>query len=961
MATEPDRVAAIDCSDACGGQLRHTQPELLERPGDPAAHHDDLAERALLERHTPTPEPAAGMARGPDVDQCDLHRRCLGANDHLCHVDLWRHLGDECLVPDRHHHHVRGRVADPRRRRWQLHRHALWLVDHTDDLICARPWGIVRRLERVADLALGVTVGVIVPAGLVVGVGLPRITVHESWSSLLGPLALIAWIAWGWCMATLGLEVWRRVQAHDLERTTGSTAFERLAISLAAALVTIAPALALDVTVGGANPLPRAPVSASTVPSVAPSASTAHPSPTTTPVAQSSTQHQVQEGECLWSIAEHLYGDGDDWTLLAAANLGHVMNDGRIFTNPALIYPGWSLTAPTLAPPSSASRPATAPHVTPHQPVLAPSSPRAEVPPRTTSARPHAPLHHGNAPTAPPIHAVNNSAVDLIGMLGGGAVLLGLVARKRRRNTTHITPDGLVEPEIRVLSMSASPLTSLAERALALADADGVLREACVLAIGPDGAHLFKGGRARWRAMPADLAGEVAVEDRAPAALVSLGDVGDTSWAMVIPPGSVGCFDGDAEEIVRTSLVLQSSFAWGSLVSATPLDLASSEARHLDDGALVVTSSDALTEPIPGVAIAATSVPGAPVRVELDSIVLVDLGVSIPRLPIDPLVLELADEPEEAPPHSMPKRGSSPVSHEQPSPPSQEVESVAASSPRTVMIRLLTAEPRVDGLAQSFASNRSRRCTEVLAYLALHHPDPITGDRLRTRVLGTSTSDAAAKTLFNVTSAARRSLGDDLDGRPHLPPAGRDGLYRLGPMVTVDVAEFHRLLEMSSAHFGDDERATLERALALIEGEPLATALTGYEWFTAEGHRTRLMSAVEEAALRHITLCLADGDTDAAWATLERVKTTVPYSERLAVAAMEVAAVEGDVCAVTAAFATISSLADDLSPGAGPSEEIERRFSEIVSSLRTSGVPQASLAAMDAAPRSTSPSAPAAL
>ncbi len=819
----------------------------------------------------------------------------------------------------------------------------------------------MRRLERVADLTLGVTVGVIVPAGLVVGVGLPRITVHESWSSLLGPLALVAWIAWGWCMATLGLEVWRRVRAHDLERTTGSTAFERLAISLAAALVTIAPALALDATVGGANLLPHAPVTASAAPSVAPSASTVQASPTTIPVGQNNTQHLVQEGECLWSIAEHLYGDGDDWTLLAAANLGHVMNDGRIFTNPGLIYPGWSLTAPALAPLSPASRPPTAPRDTPHQSILVPSTPRAEVPPRTTSTRPHGPLHRVHAPTAPQVHAWSNNAVDLVGMLGGGAVLLGLVARKRRRNTTHITPDGLIEPEIRVLSTSASPLTSLAERALALADADGVLREACVLAIGPDGAHLFEGSRARWRAIPADLAAEMPVEDRAPAALISLGDVGDTSWAMVIPPGTVGCFDGDAEEIVRTSLVLQSSFAWGSLVSATPLDLASSEARHLDDGALVVSSSDALIDPIPGVAIAATSVPGAPVRVELDSIVLVDLGISIPRLPMDPLVLELLGEPEEAPPNSMLKSESSPPSHEQPPPPSQRVESDAAISPRTVMIRLLTAEPRVDGLAQPFASNRSRRCTELLAYLALHHPDPITGDRLRTRVLGTSTSDAAAKTLFNVTSAARRSLGDDLEGCPHLPPAGRDGLYRLGPMVTIDVAEFHRLLEMSSAYFGDNERATLERALALIEGEPLATALTGYEWFTAEGHRTRLMGAVEEGALRHITLCLADGDTDAAWATLERVKTTVPYSERLAIAAMEVAAAEGDVGAVTAAFATIRSLADELSPGAGPSEEIERRFSEIVRSLRTSGVPQASFAAMDAAPRSTSPSAPAAL
>ena len=99
----------------------------------------------------------------------------------------------------------------------------------------------------------------------------------------------------------------------------------------------------------------------------------------------------------------------------------------------------------------------------------------------------------------------------------------------------------------------------------------------------------------------------------------------------------------------------------------------------------------------------------------------------------------------------------------------------ATLAPGSVDVRLLTMTPRLDGLAEPLPPNRVRRAVELVAYLALHAPDVVTGDRLRTRVLGSTDADAASKTLFNVAHAARRALGTDADGNPLFPSGTRAG------------------------------------------------------------------------------------------------------------------------------------------------------------------------------------------
>ena len=68
--------------------------------------------------------------------------------------------------------------------------------------------------------------------------------------------------------------------------------------------------------------------------------------------------YTVLEGDTLSDIAERQLGNQDRWGELWELNRQHPMNDGRIFTDPDLIVPGWNLTitatqAPTTQTPAT--------------------------------------------------------------------------------------------------------------------------------------------------------------------------------------------------------------------------------------------------------------------------------------------------------------------------------------------------------------------------------------------------------------------------------------------------------------------------------------------------------------------------------------------------------------------------------------------------------------------------------
>jgi DNA-binding SARP family transcriptional activator len=258
-------------------------------------------------------------------------------------------------------------------------------------------------------------------------------------------------------------------------------------------------------------------------------------------------------------------------------------------------------------------------------------------------------------------------------------------------------------------------------------------------------------------------------------------------------------------------------------------------------------------------------------------------------------------------------------------------------APGPVEVRLLTAIPRIDGLADELPPKRARRAVELVAYLALHHPDPVTSDRLRTRVLGSADADAAAKTLFNTAGAGRRAMGRDPEGDPYLPLATKSGHYRVSELVTVDAARAVALVAAAEQVEDPQEAMALQReALGLVEGEPLAGILTGYSWWNAEGHERRTAAALVDGACRLARRATAAGHLDLARWALERARLVEPYSEALSRVAMEVAAEAGDTDALRREWADCQRRVDELDPGGLPAEATERLYAELRRSVPAS-------------------------
>ncbi len=286
-----------------------------------------------------------------------------------------------------------------------------------------------------------------------------------------------------------------------------------------------------------------------------------------------------------------------------------------------------------------------------------------------------------------------------------------------------------------------------------------------------------------------------------------------------------------------------------------------------------------------------------------------------------------------------------------------------------------------------------RRAIELVAYLAVHHPQPVSSDRLCARVLSSRGCDARPKTLFNVAAQARRSLGPGPDGTPLLARAGPAGLYRLTAPIPVDALLAEALVKAGQSRGGDRTAVPFYRgALTLVEDEPLSAVRQGYDWWSVEGHQSRTTAIVVEAAVRLARMAIADDEIGLARWAVERGRRAEPDSEALSRAAMVAAAREGDADALRRAWRDCRGRLGRSDPGlaASPSRATQDLYHRLAIGLRAAASPgrcgngihpagtrmgeeqldadrtpagegQASLAAMDDALRNTEPSAPAAL
>jgi hypothetical protein len=204
---------------------------------------------------------------------------------------------------------------------------------------------------------------------------------------------------------------------------------------------------------------------------------------------------------------------------------------------------------------------------------------------------------------------------------------------------------------------------------------------------------------------------------------------------------------------------------------------------------------------------------------------------------------------------------------------------IAPAQASDLRVELLRADPVVEGLAEPFAPTLRRRCIEMVAYLALHRREPVTGERLRTRVLAHADVDASQRTLANTASAVRRSLGVDAEG-PRLHPVTSSGLY-VTHGVSSDIETFFSLVVRARQLPVGDASPLCHQALLLIKGEPLASALRGFEWFLAEGHGARLARDGEWAALALHHTALEKGNYELAFWAIQQGRLIDPYSDAL--------------------------------------------------------------------------------
>lgn len=204
---------------------------------------------------------------------------------------------------------------------------------------------------------------------------------------------------------------------------------------------------------------------------------------------------------------------------------------------------------------------------------------------------------------------------------------------------------------------------------------------------------------------------------------------------------------------------------------------------------------------------------------------------------------------------------------------------VGAPRGTDLRVELLRADPGVVGMVEPFTPTLRRRCVEMVAYLALHRHEPVTGERLRTRVLIHADVEASTRTLANTASAVRRSLGVDAHG-PRLHPVTSSGLYATHGLSS-DVEVFSTLVARARQLPLADAAPLAHEALLLIQGEPLASTLRGFEWFLAEGYAARLARDGEWAALALHHISLQRSNYELAFWSLQQGLLIDPYSDAL--------------------------------------------------------------------------------
>lgn len=116
--------------------------------------------------------------------------------------------------------------------------------------------------------------------------------------------------------------------------------------------------------------------------------------------------HVVVRGDNLWRIAERYLDDGFRWTEIWQLNRHQPMDDGRLFVDPNLIYPGWLLQLPDDADVGTSDDSGLGANPTPPDPEVIPegdASPTPSTPDATPTPATPTPTAAAGGPAVSPI------------------------------------------------------------------------------------------------------------------------------------------------------------------------------------------------------------------------------------------------------------------------------------------------------------------------------------------------------------------------------------------------------------------------------------------------------------------------------------------------------------------------------------------------------------------------------
>jgi len=106
------------------------------------------------------------------------------------------------------------------------------------------------------------------------------------------------------------------------------------------------------------------------------------------------------------------------------------------------------------------------------------------------------------------------------------------------------------------------------------------------------------------------------------------------------------------------------------------------------------------------------------------------------------------------------------------------------------------------------------------------------------------------------------------------------GLYTTHGL-TSDVEHFHALVKAARGATSSEAAPLAREALQLVHGEPLASALRGFEWFLVEGSFAQLQRDGEWAALLVHHEAMLDEQYELAFWALRQGLLVDPYSDAL--------------------------------------------------------------------------------